>query len=172
MGKWLRGEGILRLLWKPRCSLHPNPFNPKGKHSWPQNTSSGFATLFPVYLLRVWPHTPNHCTHTVQFPVTQPVILPFMCAFHGSNLGCMLGYVTLSTAFISSETHVWDGDNYPCPVYLTWELEETTEEGVLEIANYYRNIRDNDGAVGSPGFLFRFSTPTSRLPSVAPRPLP
>ena len=89
-----------------QISLHLNPIQSKGQTLLAWNTSSGFATLFPVYLPRVWLHTPTCCTHTVQIPVSQPLILPFKCAFHGSNPGCPLGCVTLSTAFTSSESHL------------------------------------------------------------------
>ena len=123
-----------------QISLHLNPIQSKGQTFLAWNTSSGFGSLFPVYLPRVWLHTPTCCTHTVQIPVSQPLILPFKCAFHGSNLGCLLGCVTLSTTFISSESHLWDRDNYPPPILPHMAIWRETMEGKC-----FRNCRDFPG---------------------------
>lgn len=96
--KWVREGGVLSL--DVPCTW--TPFNPKGKHSWPRNTSNGFATLFPVYLPRVWLCIPTHCTYTVH-----PFSLP----------ACDLAFQVFLSSF-QSWLYAWLCDLEHCTYFL------------------------------------------------------
>ena len=118
-----------------QISLHLNPIQSKGQTLLAWNTSSGFGSLFPVYLPRVWLHTPTCCTHTVQVPVSQPLILPFKWPFMVPiSAVCLAVWPWALHLFPLNLIYEMGIITHP-PTCLTWQFgERLWRESVLEIA--------------------------------------
>lgn len=107
--KGLRGGGIFGSFFgSPDVPCTWTPFNPKGRHSWPQNTSSGFSTLFPVYLPR--------CGHT------HPPIAHIQSNSQSPSLWSCLSCVPLMVPILAVCLAMWPWALHLFPLKLIYEM--------------------------------------------------